>query len=268
MKICILSVCFFRHQEIKSSLESIYNSLYDTKNVDLCAVHLPTPNSDKVKNEIVSSLFENKYLIDYPKNHVSGGLLSATLETDIVKNSDYVAVTETDIRILNKGCIEKCCEVLEQNKEFGFVTPEYNIDDPYHEYAVKKAGWIWPSYPYKKNINITQNRGYQLLVWRTKDWIDFCNNVKSGTYITNSNKSYGIVDGNSFLWCINQRKTVGVLQDYFIIHNGWDVYKTPSVDQEYLDYKNKLISENNIWSENNTNGTETYEFKLYNYSKI
>lgn len=258
---------FFRHQEIKSSLDSIYNSLYDTTNVDLCAVHLASPNSDKVKNEIISSSFKNKYIIDYSKNHVSGGLLSATLETDIVKNSDYVAVTETDIRILNKGCIEKCCEVLENNDEFGYVAPEYNTDDEYHEYAVKKAGWIFPTISYKKNINITQNRGYQLLVWRTKDWIDFCTDVKNGIFKNSNNKSYGIMDGNSSKWCNKKRKTIGILQDYFIIHSGWDVYKTPTVDQEYLDYKNKLISENNIWAENNTNGTETYDFKIYNYNK-
>lgn len=262
MKIGILSICFYRHNEIKESLKSIYNSLLDNTNVTLCTVHLPSPKSSQVIDEIKNSDFKNKYLVDYSVNHVSSALLSASLETDIFKDCDFIAVTETDIRILTKGCIENCCNVLVNHPEICYTSPDYDITDNYHRYAVKEAGWIPQLYHYKNNLMRTFSRGFQLLIWRKKDWIDFCKDVINGMFISNEGKSYGIMDGNSSKWAYNTRRSIGVLTDNLIIHSGWDVYKTPSVDQEYLDYKNNLIKENNIWSLNNTKGNETYEFTL------
>lgn len=263
MKIGILSLCFFRHNEIKESLNSIYNSLIDSNNIKLCLVHLPSPKSNEVIQEIKNSDFKNKFLINYSVNHVSSSLLSASLETDIFNDCEFIAVTETDIRIVTKGCIEKCCEVLIKHPEICYVSPEYDTTDNYHRYAVNDAGWIPQLYPYQNNIMRTSSRGYQLLVWRKNDWIEFCKDVKNGMFINNKEKSYGIMDGNSSIWAYNKKKSIiAVLKDNLIIHSGWDVYKTPTVDQEYLDYKNNLIKENNIWSLNNTKGNETYDFTV------
>lgn len=260
MNVCLLSICFFRHEEIKASLMSIYDSLLSDTNVKFCAVELPSPNTDKVVDVIKNLPFKNKYLLQMSKNHVSAGLLSATLDTDLLNDVDYVAVTEADIRILTKGGIESSCEILRKNGIVGYIGPEYNIDDPYHRECYNK--WVPPTYktPFCENVYISLARGFQILIWRKQEWYDFCRDVRNGMYVSETTKSYGIIDGNSADWIKKKCKIIGVKKDFEMVHTGWDVYNTPSCDQEYLDYKNKLIETDDIWSTNNTKGNEIYDF--------
>ena len=267
MKTAILAICFYRYKEIKESLESIISTFQDHSKFKVCGVCLPSPNSEKVINTIKKVSQSNPNLkfniLEAEENHTSGVLLAASLETDWLDDVEYVAVTETDIRLYTKGSIEKCIEYLNKYPYVSYMSPEYEVSDPYHLECKQK--YIWPTPRLNEELLTTGARGFQILIWRKKDWLHFCQDVINGAFIENLGKEKylgGILDGNAAKWSQRNRMYIGVAPEIKMLHAGWDVYRPVSQDQEYLDYKNNLQKNGELWAGKMTKGNEKINFTI------
>lgn len=249
MNIGLLSICFFRYNEINESLQSILNNILPETNLKLGLINLPSPNLNKVLDILNDINHKNKHIYTFNENNVSSSLISITLNSNFVDDIDYIAITETDIRLLNIGTLEKCCDYLKNDNNIGYISPEYDITSKYHEECYKK--YVLQRKPYK-NILCTTAQGFQLLVFRKNDWINYCNYVKNGN-------NHIILDTHICNWFKN--KVICILNDFKMVHTGWDVYKNPSSDKEYLEFKNNLIKSNNLWKPSIKKGNELIEFK-------
>ena len=265
MKIAILAVCFYRYKEILESLDNIISTIVDPSQLTIVAAEMPSPNSDKVKESI--SILKSRHpkvtfhhlLAD--ENHISGGLLTASLSEDggvskWMEGCDYIAVIESDIRLYEKGSVEKCVEYLDKYDYVSYMSPDYEVSDPYHLEC--KVRWIWPTPRLNEELLTTGARGFQMLVWRMKDWISFCHDVINGVFIESGKSKClgGILDGNAAKWTNRNRKYIGIAPNIKMLHTGWDVYRPISQDQEYLDYKNGLEKSGLLWAGKNTKGNE------------
>ncbi len=258
MNICLLAICFYRDKEISSSLKSIIETVDSSTNLKLGLLEIISPKSNLVTKCLQDLNFKNKQIYHLKENNVSGALITISLNTDILNNVDFVAVTETDIRLLAKRTIEKGCEILKNNINIGVISPEYETSNKYHYNCFNK--WVIPRININTDISYTSAQGFQLLIFRKNDWVNFCKDVKNGKFIKPNEKSYGIIDQNLKDWIIPRK--IAILKNFKMIHTGWDVYDNPSCDQEYLDFKNTLHATNNIWSPNTSKGNEIIEYTV------
>jgi len=252
MKIALLAICFYRHDEIEASLTNILDNILPETNINLGLLEIQTPNSEKIQymlKNLKTLKNINKHIFTFSINSVSSAILTATFKTNILDDCDYVAVTETDIRLLTKGTIEECCKNLDDN--IICMSPEYDISSDFHKKMYKQ--WIRKRMPYNE-INITSAQGFQLLVFKKNIWIEYCNNI-----IT---KNLTINDVLLSIWIQQYNKYIGISKNYKMIHTGWDVYDTPSSDQDYLNYKNALIKNNDLWKPLNMIGNEFINFTI------
>lgn len=258
MNICLLAICFYRYKEISSSLNSILETVDSNTNLKLGLLEINSPKSKQVTQVLQDLNFKNKQIYHLKENNVSGALITISLTTDILNDIDFVAVTETDIRLLAKRTIEKGCEILKNDNNIGFISPEYDTGNKYHKDCFNQ--WVYPRIYYNKDVSITDAQGFQLLIFRKNDWVNFCKDVLNGKFVKPNEKSYGIIDQNLKKWIIPRK--IAILKRFKMIHTGWDVYDNPSCDQEYLDFKNNLHATNNIWSPIKSKGNEIIEYTV------
>jgi len=131
------------------------------------------------------------------------------------------------------------------------MSPEYDTSNEYHKKCFKR--WIFKRTPYN-DVNITQAQGFQLLIFKKSIWLEYCNHI--------INKNSTVNDMLLSKWICQQNKYVGISKNHKMIHTGWDVYDTPSSDQDYLNYKNSLITNNNLWKPFTMIGNEFIDFHI------